>query len=40
MYMTNHQTDRSTELFWRNYRFRTGLMDERDFSTNSLLRVR
>lgn len=40
MNMTNHQTDRSTELFWRNYRFRTGLMDERDFSTNSLLRVR
>jgi hypothetical protein len=40
MFMTNHQTRKSTELLWRNYRFGTGLVDERDFSTNSLLRVR
>jgi hypothetical protein len=40
MFMTNHQTRRSTELVWRNYQFGKGLMDDRDFSTNSLLRVR
>ena len=40
MFMTNHQTRKSTELFWRNYQFGAGLMDERDFSTNSLLRAR
>lgn len=40
MEMVNHQTRKSTELFWRNYRFDTGLLDERDFSTNSLLRIR
>ncbi len=40
MFMTNHQTGKTTELLWRNYQFGTGLMDERDFSTNSLLRVR
>lgn len=40
MEMVNHQTRKSTELFWRNYRFGTGLIDERDFSTNSLLRIR
>ena len=40
MRMVNHQTGKSTELRWRNYRFGTGLVDERDFSTNSLRRVR
>jgi outer membrane lipoprotein-sorting protein len=38
-YMENHQTGKSTELFWRDYRFRTGL-GERDFDKNSLKRVR
>jgi len=40
MFMTNQQTRKSTELLWRNYQFGVGLMDERDFSTNALLRVR
>ena len=40
MQMVNHQTGKSTELRWRNYRFATGLVAERDFSTNSLRRVR
>ncbi len=40
MQMVNHQTGKSTELRWRNYRFGNGLVDERDFSTNSLRRVR
>ncbi|MCZ6619949.1 MAG: outer membrane lipoprotein-sorting protein [Gammaproteobacteria bacterium] len=40
MFMQNHQTRKSTELVWRNYRFATGLSEERDFSTNSLLRIR
>src|SRR5262245_42924327 len=39
MFMENHQTGKSTELFWQEYRFGTGLTDERDFSTNSLKRV-
>lgn len=40
MLMVNHQTRKSTELVWRDYRFATGLSEERDFSTNSLRRVR
>ncbi len=40
MFMVNHQTRKSTELVWRDYRFATGLSEERDFSTNSLRRVR
>jgi len=40
MLMVNHQTGKSTELVWRDYRFATGLSEERDFSTNSLRRVR
>ena len=40
MFMHNHQTRRSTELQWRNYRFGTGLEEIRDFSTNSLRRIR
>ena len=39
MLMQNHQTHKSTELIWENFRFRTGLTDERDFSTNSLRRA-
>jgi len=39
MYMENHQSGKSTELLWGDYAFRVGLMDERDFSTNSLKRV-
>ncbi len=40
MQMVNHQTGKSTALHWRNYRFATGLHEERDFSTNSLRRAR
>lgn len=40
MLMTNLQTDKSTELIWRDYRFATGLDADRDFSTNSLRRIR
>lgn len=38
--MSNHRTGKSTELRWRNYRFATGLDADRDFSANSLRRVR
>jgi len=38
-YMVNHQTGKTTELVWRNYRFQTGLTD-RDFDRNSLKRAR
>jgi outer membrane lipoprotein-sorting protein len=37
--MENHQTDKSTELHWSDYRFRQGLTD-RDFDQNSLRRAR
>jgi len=37
--MVNHQNGKSTELIFRNYRFRTGLT-ERDFDRNSLKRAR
>jgi len=40
MVMENLQTGKSTELIWRDYRFATGLSAERDFTTNSLARVR
>ncbi len=40
MLMVNHQTRKSTELIWENFRFRNGLSDQRDFSTNSLRRAR
>ncbi len=40
MMMENLQTGRSTKLTWREYRFGIGLDAERDFSTNSLLRIR
>jgi hypothetical protein len=39
MLMVNHQTGKSTELIWSNYRFRTGLAD-RDFDQNTLKRSR
>jgi outer membrane lipoprotein-sorting protein len=37
--MVNHQTGKSTDLVWRDYRFRSGLTD-RDFDRNSLKRAR
>jgi hypothetical protein len=40
MLMANVQTGKTTELYWRDYRFETGLEADRDFSTNSLRRVR
>ncbi len=39
MYMVNHQTGKSTQLVFTNYKFRTGLKD-RDFNKNSLKRAR
>lgn len=39
MAMVNHQTGKSTDLLWSDYRFGVGLK-ERDFSQNSLMRVR
>jgi outer membrane lipoprotein-sorting protein len=39
MVMVNHQTGKSTDLLWENYKFTTGL-SESDFSKNSLKRVR
>lgn len=39
MLMINHQTDKSTELHWKDYKFSTGLK-ESDFSQNSLMRAR
>ena len=39
MRMVNHQTGKSTEIRWSDYRFGTGL-DDRDFSRNALKRAR
>ncbi len=39
MSIVNHQTNKSTDLFWANYRFHTGLTN-RDFDRNSLKRAR
>lgn len=39
MLMSNHQTGKSTNLFWQEYQFRTGLSD-RDFDRNTLKRAR
>ena len=39
MDMVNHQTNKSTTLWWLKYRFRTGLRDS-DFTRNSLKRAR
>jgi hypothetical protein len=40
MFMENLQTGKTTELFWSDYTFDNGLLPERDFSTNSLMRAR
>ena len=40
MMMSNLQTGRSTQLLWHDYQFGLGLDADRDFSTNSLRRVR
>ncbi len=37
--MVNHQSGKSTDLKWHNYRFKTGLTD-RDFNKNTLKRAR
>lgn len=37
--MINHQSKKSTELIWSNYKFKTGLT-KRDFDKNSLKRAR
>lgn len=39
MQMENHQTGKSTILYWTNYRFKTGL-DDGDFNRASLKRIR
>lgn len=39
MHMENHQTNKTTELIWKNYQFKTGLTD-RDFDRNTLKRTR
>ncbi|MEE8379963.1 MAG: outer membrane lipoprotein-sorting protein [Gammaproteobacteria bacterium] len=39
MSMVNHQTKKSTDLNWSNYKLNTGLK-ERDFDRNSLKRAR
>jgi len=39
MRMDNHQTNKSTDLYWEEYRFDTGL-SARDFDRNSLKRTR
>jgi len=39
MDMVNHQTGKSTRLYWRDYQFKTGLT-VRDFDRNSLKRAR
>ncbi len=40
MFMENLRSRKSTELTWRNYRFGVGFGADRDFSMNSLRRVR
>lgn len=39
MYMLNHQSGKSTALYWTRYQFRTGLTDD-DFNKNSLIRAK
>lgn len=39
MFMSNHQTAKTTLLSWSNYQFRVGLKDS-DFNRNSLKRIR
>ena len=40
MFMENLQTGKTTELQWKAYRFGNGLLADRDFSTNALMRAR
>jgi hypothetical protein len=40
MFMENLQTGKTTELLWQEYQFDNGLLAERDFSTNALMRAR
>ncbi len=39
MTMVNHQTKKTTDLIWENYKFRTGLSDA-DFNKNTLKRAK
>jgi outer membrane lipoprotein-sorting protein len=39
MHMINHQSGKSTQLYWSDYQFQVGLMDK-DFNKNSLKRAR
>ncbi len=39
MHVKNHQTNKSTTLLWKNYKFKTGLSD-RDFDKNTLKRAK
>ena len=39
MHMENHQTRKTTELLWTDWKFKTGL-DQRDFDKNTLKRTR
>ena len=39
MFMVNHQTGKSTQLVWKNYKFRNGL-SSKHFNKNSLKRAR
>ena len=39
MHMINHQSGKSTLLYWSDYQFQIGLTD-RDFNKNSLKRAR
>lgn len=39
MHMLNHQSGKSTTLYWTRYQFRTGLTDD-DFNKNSLKRAK
>jgi len=39
MFMSNHQTGKSTRLTWFDYQFRVGLTDN-DFTKNALKRAR
>lgn len=40
MFMENLRTGKTTELLWREYEFDNGLLADRDFSTNALMRSR
>jgi outer membrane lipoprotein-sorting protein len=39
MHMLNHQSGKSTALYWTRYQFRTGLTED-DFNKNSLMRAK